>query len=166
MGHLAAAPADEAVLGAEQRVDVLDRRKRLGVLRQTHANQRLRATPLHQRVLVLDRAGGQRLRPVRAMQADDVSRGGAHVEFLIIEQLAEQNGVRPRRKALQQIAIVTKDFTITLTASFGAAGSENGLLGQQLLSSVALEQLIVMADKALYLAKHSGKNQVCVATPA
>ena len=102
-------------------------------------------------------------------ESDVAARWGGE-EFIIFLPETPQHQAAMQaermRKALQQIAIVTKDFTITLTASFGAAGSENGLLGQQLLSSVALEQLIVMADKALYLAKHSGKNQVCVATPA
>ena len=104
------------------------------------------------------------------VRESDVAERWGGEEFIIFLPETPQHQAAMQaermRKALQQIAIVTKDFTITLTASFGAAGSENGLLGQQLLSSVALEQLIVMADKALYLAKHSGKNQVCVATPA
>ncbi|HSG53683.1 MAG TPA: diguanylate cyclase [Rheinheimera sp.] len=99
-------------------------------------------------------------------ESDVAARWGGE-EFIIFlpETTQRQAAMQAERirNAMQNISIVTPNFTISSTASFGAAGSENAMVGQQTLADIGQEQLILLADQALYLAKHSGKNQVCVA---
>jgi two-component system, sensor histidine kinase LadS len=100
-------------------------------------------------------------------EGDVAARWGGEEFIIFLPETSQQQAAMQAeriRDALQNIAIVTQDFTISLTASFGAAGSEHGLIGQQSIADVGQEQLILLADQALYLAKHSGKNRVCVAT--
>tara|TARA_B100001059_G_scaffold27794_1_gene22536 strand:+ start:45774 stop:47561 length:1788 start_codon:yes stop_codon:yes gene_type:complete len=65
------------------------------------------------------------------------------------------------RSEIEKIQIMTDTLAITLTASFGVAGSENGLIGNKTMAVVEQEKLINSADIALYTAKSKGKNRVC-----
>lgn len=66
------------------------------------------------------------------------------------------------RSAIENIQLALNDRVITLSASFGVAGSMNHEIAGQQLSEYTLEVMINDADAALYLAKEQGKNQVQV----
>jgi two-component system, sensor histidine kinase LadS len=99
-------------------------------------------------------------------EGDVAARWGGE-EFIVFLPESSQQQARMLaeriREALQNIKISARDVSITLTASFGTAGTEQGLVAGQAVAEVGIEQLIHYADKALYVAKRSGKNQVCVA---
>lgn len=97
-------------------------------------------------------------------EGDVPARWGGEEFILFLPETTQQQAqlqAERLRQALQNIRIDSRDFTITLTASFGAAGTEQGLVGEQVVADIRQEQLIHFADKALYLAKQSGKNRVC-----
>ncbi len=68
------------------------------------------------------------------------------------------------RNAIEKLTITIGDgITTQLTASLGVAGSQGHAISNIPLNKVSLEQIIKRADNALYKAKNSGKNQVCLA---
>lgn len=101
-------------------------------------------------------------------EGDVPARWGGEEFILFLPETSRQQALLQAerlRQALEDIKIITADFTITLTASLGVAGTEHGLLHSQTPGNVSQEQLIHYADKALYKAKQSGKNRVCTTTP-
>lgn len=91
-------------------------------------------------------------------QPDHVGRFGGE-EFLIIfedtsTEVAQQILERCRL-AIEQHRVNYQDCSIQLTASFGLSCS----------SQIGMDQhsLILVADQALYQAKHAGRNQICIA---
>ncbi|WP_372627467.1 diguanylate cyclase [Arsukibacterium sp.] len=100
-----------------------------------------------------------------AREGDVSARWGGEEFIIFLPETSQSKAIIQAervRKAFENIRINTQTDTITLTASFGVAGSENGIVGTKPIGDVAQEQLINFADMALYTAKHSGKNQVCV----
>ena len=96
----------------------------------------------------------------------DISARWGGEEFILF--LPETNCLQAQfqaerlRKAISKTTIIAGRHTITLTASFGVAGSQNHQLFDMALGDLPLEALINNADRALYSAKGSGKNKVHV----
>jgi len=83
--------------------------------------------------------------------SDIVGRWGGE-EFMIICPQTEQEGASVLAEKIRvDMAMLTADFGMDITASFGVA---------EYLSDEACEALLCRADKALYLAKSEGRNQV------
>ena len=82
-------------------------------------------------------------------------------EFLVIlpeTALEDAAGIAERlRRDIENLKITAaKETALQITASFGAAA----LLGHE-----TIDQLIARADEAMYTAKSSGRNRVCLAEP-
>lgn len=118
-------------------------------------------------------AGDEALKSVaeciaRIGRKGDISARWGGEEFLILLPETSQEHAKIQaerlRSAIERIVIETDHGeTFKLTASVGVAGSESASYDEKLLADIGLEYLINQADKALYLAKNSGKNQVCTA---
>ena len=93
-----------------------------------------------------------------ARRVDLVGRWGGE-EFVLI--LADTDGdgaysaADKLRRAIEQHIFVDGNRSFSMTASFGVAQLERG-------SETESQQLIARADRALYVAKRSGRNQVHV----
>jgi len=87
-------------------------------------------------------------------EADVVGRWGGEEFIMLLPgaslELAEGAAERVRR-VLEQSEVMTDGTEITVTASFGVTYAKH---------YTALADLVATADKALYLAKESGRNQV------
>lgn len=92
-------------------------------------------------------------------ETDIVGRYGGE-EFLCILPGTDLNGAasvaRKLREAVESYTFNLGFFTVDLTASFGVASSS-------LPEITSAEQLLQLADRALYRAKKNGRNQVCAA---
>ncbi|WP_299569025.1 diguanylate cyclase [uncultured Shewanella sp.] len=66
------------------------------------------------------------------------------------------------REAIENIEFSILELSLNLTASIGVAGSVASLFEQQPLHVDIFEPMIRQADRALYIAKQEGKNQVRV----
>ena len=69
---------------------------------------------------------------------------------------AAQLATEKIRKAIDDCAFHFKAKPVNITASFGVA---------QLRGKESIEKLFERADKALYQAKETGRNKVCVEAP-
>lgn len=92
----------------------------------------------------------------RSVRLNDVTGRFGGEEFLLIlrnqnEEHAKQVAERCRIAIENLIVRTTEGHRVELTASFGIATSQLNLTPQQVLN---------LADKALYVAKNSGRNQV------
>ena len=89
-------------------------------------------------------------------RVDTVARYGGDEFGIILPETAHKDAVNLAQRMCKKIAgihLEIDDYETTLTASIGVAS-----LGPQVQTE---EDLIIKADKALYLAKESGRNQVC-----
>lgn len=99
-----------------------------------------------------------------AREGDVPARWGGEEFILFLPETTQSQALiqaERLRQALQNIKIDSDQFSVTLTASFGVAGSEHGLVKGLAIADITLEQVINFADIALYSAKNSGKNRVC-----
>jgi len=91
-----------------------------------------------------------------ARNSDVPGRNGGE-EFVMLLPHTNQQGamiVAERlRKRIEDMVIKYEHHVIRVTASIGVASSEAGM--------VKADDLMRAADRAQYLAKHNGKNQVC-----
>jgi diguanylate cyclase (GGDEF)-like protein len=69
------------------------------------------------------------------------------------------------REAIANEPMLVDGTHLTITTSVGVAGSEGAQFAQRPLAQASLDVLLKCADKALYEAKHNGKNQVATFVP-
>lgn len=92
----------------------------------------------------------------QSRKEDLVARFGGE-EFVILMTCHDVTMVSTvaQRMRLEISQLVLPNIPVTLTASFGVAMAEDGML---------LEDTLAQADDFLYQAKHAGRNQVCFKT--
>ncbi|MFC3094383.1 sensor domain-containing diguanylate cyclase [Alteromonas sediminis] len=103
-----------------------------------------------------------RLRSV-ARDGDIFARwGGEEFIVLLINTDIEQARFQAERlrKSIETAQFEIMQSKVPITVSVGVAGSNKGLFEGLPLSQQPLEKIISKADKALYEAKNSGRNQV------
>lgn len=99
---------------------------------------------------------------------DDIAARWGGEEFILFLPETSQSQASIQAERLRQ-AIENKSIAVNkikpfkLTASIGVAGTELGHYDNQPLRQIDLEYMINKADKALYQAKTTGKNKVCLA---
>jgi diguanylate cyclase len=92
---------------------------------------------------------------------DIVARMGGEEFIILLANTPPQGAValaEKLRKALYSSPLMIDDLAIPLTASFGVSGYAEKQQG-------SIEALYAAADKALYIAKHGGRNRVEYAPP-
>lgn len=85
---------------------------------------------------------------------DIVSRWGGEEFLIVLPETDETNAAflaEKIRTSLQQCDILLNDQSVVVTASFGVCEINN---------NITLDRALSLADKALYQAKHAGRNQV------
>jgi diguanylate cyclase (GGDEF)-like protein len=91
-------------------------------------------------------------------QSDQLGRWGGEEFLVLLPGCGDAEAVatveRLRVATAAEALRVNDDLALTLTVSAGVSATENG--------SVRLEELLHQADEALYRAKSSGRNRVCV----
>ncbi|WP_394204490.1 diguanylate cyclase [Shewanella waksmanii] len=89
-------------------------------------------------------------------------------EFIILLANTSQQQAQVHAERIRQAIAITSfcelNIDLSITASLGVAGSHEGNFNQQGIQLDAIEPMINRADKALYDAKHSGKNRVILAS--
>jgi len=98
-------------------------------------------------------------------KADITARWGGE-EFIIFlpETPQDQAAMQAERvrSAIEKLQTYINNTPLTVTASFGVAGSEHNHFNETKLSIDAFEQMVKSADEALYLAKNNGKNRIII----
>ncbi|RHW76322.1 GGDEF domain-containing protein [Colwellia sp. RSH04] len=98
-------------------------------------------------------------------KADIAARWGGE-EFIIFlpETSREQAAIQAERvrKAIEALRSDIGNTHLSVTASFGVAGSLDNQFNDEKLSDNSFELMIKSADEALYLAKNNGKNRIMV----
>lgn len=98
-----------------------------------------------------------------ARKGDIPARWGGE-EFIIFlpETSLDNAAVQAERirKAVSDLELRIAEVPLSITASFGVAGTEDKRFNGDHLELSSLEPLINQADRALYVAKQSGKNLV------
>lgn len=87
--------------------------------------------------------------------SDFVGRFGGEEFFVVLPETTEQQATQwaeRMRARIANLAVVTNDTTLRITASFGVA--------QQLADTASTDALADMADQALVVAKRSGRDRV------
>lgn len=96
-------------------------------------------------------------------KSDICARWGGE-EFIIFLPETDQSHALEQaeriRLAIETLSIPIQGKYISITASFGVAGTIANIFNRQRLKYNSLEPIISEADSALYLAKSNGKNQV------
>ncbi|MCL1067828.1 sensor domain-containing diguanylate cyclase [Shewanella olleyana] len=94
---------------------------------------------------------------------DIAARWGGE-EFIVLLPNTSRDGAIMQaehiREAIESISFDTLNGELTLTASIGVAGTVAGKFELSSIHQGTLEALIKNADRALYIAKQDGKNQV------
>ncbi|PWH16657.1 MAG: hypothetical protein DDG59_08925 [Anaerolineae bacterium] len=99
-------------------------------------------------------------------KSDLVARFGGEEIILLLPETAPQYGESLAERLRQKIAatlIPVNNHSIAITASFGVCGAYP--LDCRLEPRRAIEIMIELADQALYQAKQSGRNRVCLLLP-
>lgn len=95
----------------------------------------------------------------------DVSARWGGEEFIIfLPETSEHQALLQAeriRTAIELLEINIIQLPLSITASFGVAGTKESYFQNEPLTLASLEPMINSADRALYLAKQKGKNQVC-----
>ncbi len=88
--------------------------------------------------------------------------GGEEFVIFLPETTHEQACLQAERirHAIEQLDVQVAEQSLSVTASFGVAGSQNHQFNQAPITLKSFEALINQADKALYVAKQNGKNQI------
>ncbi|MDI6799910.1 MAG: diguanylate cyclase [Actinomycetota bacterium] len=97
------------------------------------------------------------IRHKRTVKNDVAARWGGEEFVLLLQEVKGEDSIAIAEKIrgdIERLEISFGDKKIRLTASFGIAGLRDG--------DAEIEELIRRADRALYAAKHSGRN--CVKT--
>jgi diguanylate cyclase (GGDEF)-like protein len=96
----------------------------------------------------------------------DISARWGGEEFIVLLPETDQSHAAAQaeriRLAIQNLTIniETLHESISVTASFGVAGTMNNHFNNDKLNLQSLEPMIIQADQALYSAKSRGKNQI------
>ncbi|WP_286264037.1 sensor domain-containing diguanylate cyclase [Thalassotalea atypica] len=102
----------------------------------------------------------------KACRKGDVSARWGGEEFIVfLPETAQSQAIvhaERIREAISSLTLNVIRVPISITASFGVAGTVNSKFIDQALCMETLEPMINQADRALYVAKQSGKNQVQV----
>ncbi|WP_353518499.1 diguanylate cyclase [Thalassotalea sp. SU-HH00458] len=100
-----------------------------------------------------------------ARKGDVFARWGGEEFILFLPETTEKQAYLQAeriRSAIEMLEIQVIKLPLSITASFGVAGSTENYFQGEPLSLRALEPMINLADRALYVAKQKGKNQVCL----
>lgn len=100
-----------------------------------------------------------------ARKGDVFARWGGEEFILFLPETTEKQAYLQAeriRAAIEMLEIQVIKLPLSITASFGVAGSTENCFQDEPLSLSVLEPMINSADRALYVAKQKGKNQVCL----
>ncbi|MGJ8694204.1 MAG: sensor domain-containing diguanylate cyclase [Thalassotalea sp.] len=114
--------------------------------------------------------GDKVLKNVAACIADtcrkgDISARWGGEEFIVLLPETSQSQAMLQaeriRLAIEMLKVNINQVALSITVSLGVAGTTNGQFNEQPLNKNALELMINEAERALYVAKLQGKNQLC-----
>lgn len=98
-----------------------------------------------------------------ARKGDITARWGGEEFIIFLPETSLDNAAIQAeriRKAVSELELRIAEVPLSITASFGVAGTENKRFNDEFLELSSLEPLINQADRAMYVAKQSGKNLV------
>ncbi|MDO6719353.1 diguanylate cyclase [Psychrosphaera sp. 1_MG-2023] len=98
-----------------------------------------------------------------ARRGDILARWGGEEFILLLPDTNQKEGIllaEKLRVAVSSSAIYYGGETLYITASIGVAGTHDSHINGKNVKAVRLEDLIQLADDALYGAKHGGRDQV------
>ncbi|PMG77329.1 hypothetical protein BCU84_11005 [Shewanella sp. 10N.286.51.B7] len=96
-------------------------------------------------------------------QGDISARWGGEEFIVFLPHTSRDSAITQAeviREAIEKVEFLALELSLTLTASFGVAGSVANQFEDTPLTLARFEPMIKNADRALYIAKYSGKNQV------
>jgi diguanylate cyclase (GGDEF)-like protein len=97
-------------------------------------------------------------------KGDVCARWGGEEFIIFLPETSENQAILQAeriRSAIELLEINIIKLPLSITASLGVAGTTEGFFQNEPLTLKVLEPMINLADRALYLAKQKGKNQVC-----
>jgi two-component system, sensor histidine kinase LadS len=97
-------------------------------------------------------------------KGDVCARWGGEEFIIFLPETSESQALLQAeriRSAIELLEINIIELPLSITASLGVAGTTEGFFQNEPLTLKVLEPMINLADRALYLAKQKGKNQVC-----
>lgn len=98
-----------------------------------------------------------------ARRGDVLARWGGEEFILLLPETNQKEGILLAEKlriAVSSSAIYYGGESLYVTASIGVAGTHDAHINGKSVKNVKLENLIQLADDALYGAKHAGRDQV------
>ena len=98
-------------------------------------------------------------------KGDVCARWGGEEFIIFLPETSENQALLQAeriRTAIESLEIEVIQLPLSITASIGVAGTNESLFQNEPLTLDSLEPIINQSDRALYLAKQKGKNQVCV----
>ena len=99
-----------------------------------------------------------------ACRQGDVSARWGGEEFIILLPETSQKDALVQaeriRAEIEKLQVTICQVKLSITASVGVAGTAAGLFNEEALETHILEPMINLADRALYVVKQSGRNQV------